>query len=512
MKWVGAVLACFGVAAPGARAARTDWLAEARTSTLFAVANANQFGAGDADGPCGKNTLWDGGQTVDGSLALFLSGPQARHMLSLSLGYVAPVCTPILRRPVLGLAYRGEHAFSQRTRVTGFGQATLDVLDRSLDVRSGQSAAAGSSAAGQAFVQAQAGFELAHQLSWQNLLRASVAWRGFEILAPLVGPTFSTLGPMQSFLAGLSWQRQWTRQHTEAVVRYRVSHLFPGTLWDVLPRNQVVPAHDLFVGGGYGVKLDPRFSLRAETGVALATQAHLCTPIDPTLRLTESCSIDQGQGQQQPRPGPSQATAGIRGFENPPWMEAQFAKTWTATWAGEVSLGYTGPLRRFEFRLGRSYEPDPYAGALTLWDRASTDFAVWPSGVWAVYGSAQFLRGAVTSPGRVSIPEGRNLDQPVSPQNRELLLFLWNAGASREVGGLWAVFAEANLFAMTVAGVQVSETTETEPAAFVSGFPLAGQATPTVRFSLLFGLRAQWTTFPNKLREAERLKDVRNLP
>ncbi len=494
-----------------ALADRIDFLGEVRSSSFVGVANAGQFGTGDDSGPCGPTPTWDGGQEISGTATMLATSRHFRHQISVSLGYSAQLCTPILRRPVFGLDYRFEHGLSSRTRLVGQTRAVIDVFDRTLDVRSGSGGMAdpnvpmtNQSASGLFFITPSASLELSHAFRDQYGLRVSLAWKALELLASLDQlPTYSTLGPMESLEASALFGRSFDRHRFDVPIRYRLSELYAGTLRDLLPRLDVKPAHDVFVGGSWEYKLDQRFTLRAETGLAAASQPHLCTRLDPLLVDGNRCSID---GRVQ----------GIRGNTNPPPLEAAIGIVGTVTFGGEISIGYVGPRRRFDLRITRGYEPDPYAGALTLWDRLGGDFHIRPVWEWAIYGSAQLMHGAQTSPGRVNPPSEDTFLQLVSPQNRTLYLLMSSFGTSYNIVGPLSVFAEGNIFAMAIRGESVPEypalgqPTKAEVSRFPNDPGLSTQ--DSTRFTLSVGIRAQLDTLPTPRREMELLREARALP
>ena len=496
---------------PSAKATRIDYLGEVRTSAFVGVANVGQFGTGDDTGPCGVDPLWDIGSEASGTFAVLVTSKAFRHQLAVSLGYSAQLCTPLLRRPVFGFDYRGEHSLSAQTRITGQARATLDVFDRTLDVRSGSGnmidpnlPMTSQSASGQYFFTTSASVELQHTWNDRYGLRAGLSWRALELLSSLDSlPTYSTLGPMQSIEASAIFGRNFRRHRFELPLRYRLSYLYAGTWRNVLSREQVKPAHDVFVGGAWEYKLDQRFTLRAETGLIVAAQPHLCTRLDPLLVVGDRCSIDG-------------RVRGIRGNDNPPPLEVAAGPLATLSFGGEVSLSYVGPRRRFDLRLTRGYEPDAYAGALTLWDRLGGDFVVRPKWELALYGSLQLMHGAQTSPGRVSPPASGDLLQLVSPQNRTIYLLMSSLGASHSLWGPLSAFVEGNVFLMAIRGEPVPEypALGKEFPTEVSRFPLdlALRTQDSARGTLLFGLRAQLDTLPVSRREIDLLRDARALP
>ncbi len=511
MKYLVAALASIGLFLPSARADRIDFLGELRSSSMVGFANAGQFGTGDDRGPCGVSPRFDFGQEVSGTATMLATSRRYRHQLSLSVGYIAQYCTPILRRPVFGLDYKAEHALTSRTRLSGQARATVDVFDRTLDVRSGSGAmmdpnlpTTTQSASGQFFITPSASIELSHAFSEQYGLRVGLSWKALELLEAVdTLPTYSTLGPMESVEVSVLALRNFDRHRFDLPLRYRLSALYSGTLRDILPRSDVKPAHDVFVGAAWEYKLDQRFTVRTETGLIAAAQPHLCTRLDPLLVAGNRCSID---GRVQ----------GIRGNENPPPLEVAIGTVGTLSFGGEVSLGYVGPRRRFDVRLARGYEPDPYAGALSLWDRLGGDFLIRPFWELAIYGSAQLMHGTQTSPGRVSPPSEDPFLQLVSPQNRTMYLLISSVGGSYRVVGPLSVFAEGNVFAMAIRGERVPEYPALgQPVkAEVSRFPTdPTQSTQnSSRFALQLGIRVQFDTLPVPRRESELLRDARALP
>lgn len=200
----------------------------------------------------------------------------------------------------------------------------------------------------------------------------------------------------------------------------------------------------------------------------------------------------------------------------PPPLESAIGQVSTLTVGGEVSFGYVGPRRRVDLRLARGYEPDPYAGALTLWDRLGGDFLYRPLWELALYGSLQLMHGAQTSPARVSQPADGPLLQVVSPQNRTIYMLLSNVGVGFNVWGPVSAFAEGNLFAMAIRGEPVPEYPAlgrefpTEVARFPFDPSLSTQN--STRFVLYLGLRAQLDTMKQSRREIELLREARSLP
>ena len=206
---------------------------------------------------------------------------------------------------------------------------------------------------------------------------------------------------------------------------------------------------------------------------------------------------------------------GIRGNENPPPLEVAIGTVGTLSFGGEVSL-----LRRSAtastMRLARGYEPDPYAGALSLWDRLGGDFLIRPFWELAIYGSAQLMHGTQTSPGRVSPPSEDPFLQLVSPQNRTMYLLISSVGGSyRVVGPCRCLPKGMSLRWRFAASVSPEYPALGQPVkAEVSRFPTdPTQSTQnSSRFALQLGIRVQFDTLPVPRRESELLRDARALP
>lgn len=535
-----------------ARAERFDLAGEARLNGSFSTANSMLLGTPDGSGPCGTQDVVDGSVDVSGTLVAALYGRSHRYQLAASLGYYSAVCTPFLRRPVGGFDLRGEHALSDRTRLTATGRAVFDRFDRANDARSGNSSALTDpaadptmpttpvdnrgQAAGTGFVQATLSVELLHTLSKRYGLRAGFSLRLLEVLDSITRlPEFSTLGPMESAEFLVAAGRDLSRDRFELPLRYRVSHFYPATLQEILPKDpqllpglarqpgEVPPAHDLYLAGAWEHRFDPSFTLRIEAGPAVMIQPHLCLRLDAEQIPEGRCSIDA-------------RTTGVRGYDAPPRLEASLGPLAGLTLAGEASLSYTRPRARYEVRLTRGYEPDPYAGALALNDRLAFDYQWRPIWEVALYGSAQILHSAQTSLGRVSEPVDRGLrmTQVVSPQNRTLYMAMGNLGVDWQLHRFVALFLESNFQLLWIRGERVPVDPAMAGGTEVPLFPAAPapprmgaepMAPPdpkealvnpgyqqTLRLTVLFGVRVFFRTFPTPRREADVLYQARSLP
>lgn len=543
------LIAGVGVLGSGrARADRLDFAGEARVNASFQAASSMLLGTPDGTGPCGLQQSVDGGADVSGTVAGALYGRSYRYQIAASLGYYTLVCTPFLRRPVGGFDLRGEHALSDRTRLTASGHAIFDRFDRSNDARSGNTmdlAATMASmmaatptergqAAGLPFMQGSFSLELQHSLSKRYSLRTGLTLRLLELLDTVARlPEFSTLGPMESAELLVTGVRDLTQGRIEVPLRYRVSHFYPGTLQELPPtdpkalpalaleRGAVPPAHDLYLAAGYEHRMSPRLTLHVEAGPAFAVQPHLCTRLDPQLIPEGRCSID-------PR------ILGIRGYDAPPPLEAQLSQLATLTLAGEASLSYARPRARVEVKVARGYEPDPYAGALALLDRLALDFQWRPLWELTLFGNVQLLHSAYSSLGRVDDPPDRGLmkTQVVSPQNRTLYMALGNLGADWQLHRFVAVFLETSFQVFGIRGERVPLDPQSmmPGATQVPRFPAAPAPpvamTPppatvldvdagyqqTERLTVLLGARVFFSTFPTPRREADLLIQARATP
>jgi hypothetical protein len=549
---VSAGVALLCAAASPARADRIDVAGEARLGTSISAASQGLLGA--ADGPCGDQTSVDGSFDVSGTVVGAFYGRSHRYQLAGSIGYYTPVCTTFLRRPVGGLDLRGEHALSERTRLSVTGRLVFDRFDRSNDARAGNPmgmdmAAAqpqpqattdltAGQAAGTGFVQGSASIEAQHALSKRYGLRAGFALRLFDAFASIDNlPEFSTLGPMYAGEFLVAGSRELPRDKLELPLRYRVSHFYPATLQkqapptpdpppDPLPpkgppgvllsSEQVPPAHDLYLAGAWEHRFDPRFTLRVEAGPALMVQPHLCTVIDPAV-IKSGCSIDK-------------RASGVRAFEAPPPLELPLGSLAGLTVAGEASLSYTRPRTRVEVKLTRGYEPDPYAGALALIDRLALDYLQRPFWELTIYGNLQLLHSAHTSLGRVSQPPANEammmMDrlQLVSPQNRTLYMALGNFSVDWQLRSFVSVFVETSFQVLAIRGEPLDPMVRggTEVQRFPQ--PVLDPMNPTgpppqepswqetQRLTVLLGARLFFGTFPSLRREAELFTQARSTP
>jgi hypothetical protein len=251
------------------------------------------------------------------------------------------------------------------------------VFDRTLDVRSGSGnmidpnlPMTSQSASGQYFFTTSASVELQHTWNDRYGLRAGLSWRALELLSSLDSlPTYSTLGPMQSIEASAIFGRNFRRHRFELPLRYRLSYLYAGTWRNVLSASrssQPMMSSSVAPGNTSSISASP---CAPKPGSSSLRRPHLCTRLDPLLVVGDRCSIDG-------------RVRGIRGNDNPPPLEVAAGPLATLSFGGEVSLSYVGPRRRFDLRLTRGYEPDAYAGALTLWDRLGGDFVVRPKWNW----------------------------------------------------------------------------------------------------------------------------------
>jgi hypothetical protein len=304
-----------------------------------------------------------------------------------------------------------------------------------------------------------------------------------------------------------------------------VSTYYARTWLGVRTRGQLPPAHDVQLSPAWERKLSQKLTLHIEAGAALAVQPQLCQKLDPLLIAGNRCSIDA-------------RAPGIRGYDGAAPLEAELGRLGTLAPAGEVSLSYTAPRRHFELRLFRGYEPEPYAGALSLVERLSGNLHWRPLWDLLLFGSAQLLHSAQTSPARVSPPSGDYvytplaplppvtlpvendglLRQPIAPQNRTLLMTMGLVGAEYHVLGPLAVFLETSFIALKIRGERVpqvpSATPSPMPTAEVSLFPSTPGSTyqDTYRVSLIFGVRGQWDTVSSPRREPDLFTQTRAVP
>lgn len=515
---LGALAAALTVlAAASARGGPIEWAAEVRAAGSAAVASVGQFGSDDpAERPCGDQPIFDGGGQVGATVAGVIQGRTHRYQLSLSGGYVALRCTPLLRRPVFALDYRGEHSFHERTRVSSAAHVNVDVFDRTLDLRTGMLApgdtppqdpgkAAGAPIAGTHYLLGQASLDVQHLLPGRlgrHGLRAGVEARVLQLLeVERAQSEYSTLGSMLTGAISLGWfldrPSGQSRGRIEVPLRYRVSQFDPATYQGVATRWQIAPAHDLDgrVHGEY--RPQPSWTLTGNIGLAGTYQPQLCAALDPQLVAEDRCSIDS-------------RAPGIRGTEGPPKLELLLGRRGTLAPVGELGAAYATPKQRFELRLQRSYEPDPYAGALSLGERVLLDLWVRPTPTLFFYGGVQLMHIAESSPARVTPVVEPTAVQLLSPQNRTVWLMQGLLGVDYVAARPLALFAELSGNAMAIRGEAVSST---DRSLEIGAFPVdaARDATApryqsTARLQLLVGLRL---VFESTQRERDLLLGAR---
>jgi hypothetical protein len=424
------------------------------------------------------------------------------------------------------LDYRGEHALTDRTRLSATARYVTDVFDRSFDTLAGTLVSGMAQpvltttlplgeSAGLRNLIGQASLEVTHAFSKLYGLRAGAHLYSLEVLGDLGQlPDYSTLGPMESVQLYAIGNREQNRDRFELPLRYRVSNYYSRTWLSIRTRSQVPASHDLQLSPVWERKLTSKLTLHIEAGVAIGVQPQLCVQIDPLLIGSNRCSIDV-------------RAPGIRGHDDPAPAEVQLGPLATMTPAAEVSLMYTAPRRRFELRYVRGYEPEPYAGALSLIDRLSGDLHWRPLWDLLLFGNAQLLHSAQTSPARVDqLPEGL-LRQPISPQNRTLWMAMGVLGAEYHVLGPLSVFFETTFQALHIRGVTVPQrpspspnlTTQVSP--FETGTTMmtgTGSTAVTTlypdpyRVNLLLGVRGQWDTLPSTRREPDLFTETRAIP
>jgi hypothetical protein len=513
-----------------AAADRMDLGGELRADGNLGFGSPGQFGSSNGSGPCGGSAYApptvDGGGDLTGSATVLFSSARYRHQLTGSLGYDALYCTPQLRRVVGGIDYRGEHALSDRTRFSFTVRYVTDVFDRSFDSLGGTltgntakpvvltTVSLGGSA-GLRYTIGQAGAEVTHAFTKLYGLRAGVHLNSLEVLGPLNQlPDYSTLGPMESVQFFAIATREHNRNRYELPLHYRVTNFYPRTFLDVRSRSQVPAAHDLQLSPVWERKLSPKLTLHVEAGVAIGVQPQLCLQLDPLLIGSNRCSIDA-------------RAPGIRGYDGAPPLEAQLGRLGTITPAAEVSLAYQGPRRRFEVHYVRGYEPEPYAGALSLIDRLSGDVRYRPIWDLLLYGNAQFLHSSQTSPARVDPIDNGVLQQPLSPQNRSLWMAMGVLGADYHVTGPLSVYFLSTFQAMRIRGEKVPQIPSQGAALATQVAPFETGTATTVgtgadaltityanpyRVSLLLGVRAQFDTLPSTRREPDLFTETRAIP
>jgi hypothetical protein len=509
-KTCGLALVVVGALAGPAAAGRLDFSGEVRADANLGFGSTGQFGTLDGNGPCGYNPSTDGGGDLSATVAALLSSPRYRHQLTVSLGYYALYCTPLLRRPVGGFDYRGEHTLTDRTRLSASARYTFDVFDRSFDALSGAFTAglpAGSSSgesAGLPYLIGQASVELTHAFSKVYGLRAGVQLHSLEVLGALTKlPYYSTLGPMEAVAFHVTAARDSTRSRLELGLRYQVSAYYSATWLGIRQRGQVPAAHDVQLAPAWEYKLSPKLTLHVEAGAAVAVQPQLCVALDDLLIAADRCSIDA-------------RAPGVRGYEGAPPVEAQLGRRATLAPVGEVSLSYSAPRRRFELHLARGYEPDAYAGALSLYERLSGNLHVRPSWPLLLHGNAQLVHSAQTSPARVTFPLDGLLLQPLSPQNRTLWMAMGLFGVDYQIVKPLSVFFETTFQALKIRGERVPQIPSqgTNLTAELMAFPMgSGQSYQDIyRVNLLLGVRGYLDTLPSARREAELFTETRAVP
>lgn len=534
-RLLGLAVVLAGLFAGEAAAQRLDFGGEVRADANISFGSIGQFGTLGGTGPCGNNPTTDGGGDVSATVTALLHSPRFRHQLTLSAGYDALYCTPLLRRPVGGFDYRGEHSLTERTRLQAAARYTIDVFDRSFDALSGTYSStvtgaadptgAGGKSAGLPYLLGQASLEVSHAFNKLYGLRGGVQVNSLEVLGALNQlPYYSTLGPMEAVALHLTAAREQSRDRFELALRYRVSTYYSAGWLSIRGRGQVPAAHDAQLTPGFERKLTPTLTLHVEAGAAVAAQPHLCLQLDPLLIAGDRCSIDA-------------RAPGIRGYDGAPPLEAQLGRRATLTPVGEVSLAYAAPRRRFELHFARGYEPDPYAGALSLSERLSGHMSWRPLWELLLYGNAQLLHAAQTSPARVSPAADGLLLQPLSPQNRTLWITQGLIGADYHVVGPLSVFFETTFQALKIRGERVPQLPNQGPdlVAEVSTFPsvyaYTGEVTngdqrqlllvqdrtgtayqDTYRVNLIIGVRGQLNTLPTPRREADLFTETRAVP
>lgn len=533
LRVLTAALAMSAAAAQEAAAERLDFGGEVRADNNIAFGSVGQFGTLGDSGPCGYNPTTDGGADLSGSVTALLHSARFRHQLTGSFGYYALYCTPLLRRPVGGFDYRGEHALSERTRLQAAARYTFDVFDRSFDALSGTYSPSGltsptvssGKSAGLPYLLGQASVEVTHAFTKRYGLRGGVQVSSLEVLGALNQlPYYSTLGPMEAVALSALAAREENRHRFELAGRYRVSTYYSAGWLNLRTRGQVPAAQDGQLTPGYEYKLSTNLTLRAEAGIALSTQPHLCVQFDPLLIAGNRCSIDA-------------RAPGVRGYDGAPPAEVHLGRLGTLAPVGEVSLTYTAPRRRFELHLIRGYEPDPYAGALSLSERLSGNLHWRPLWELLLYGNAQLLHAAQTSPARVSPSSEVLLLQPLSPQNRTLWMTMGQLGAEYRVVGPLSVYFETTFQALKIRGERVPQLPNQGPglAAEVSTFPsvynyvsevVQGDQRQislvqdrsgsvyqdTYRVNLILGVRGQLDTVPAPRREPDLFTEARAVP
>lgn len=488
---------------PGlARGARVEIFGELRASGVALLGSASQFGPTGATGPCGPTPPADGGAYLSGSAVLLASAPHFRHQLGLSAGYYSIACTDSMRRPVGGLDYRGRHQFGERTTLTAGVRASLDMFDRTLDLRIGtvapeQTLQQPDLVAGTLFLLGRGDLELEHRLSRRHGLRAGLSLQTLQMFADVARLSeFTTLGPMTAAEAQLAGFRQGTARRLELALRYRISHFHPVTLAREQPPGAVPPAHDASVRLGWERHLDARWTLRAEGGLALAHQDHLCLSEAPY----GSCSIDE-------------LAPGVRGADHPPRGELSMGARTTGIWLAEALLRRWDRRWGMEASLSRGYEPNPWAGALDLVNRLQLATVLRPNAALQVTGSALVGHHGHTSPARIAPAFEEEHLPRTAPQNRTMIMFQGALAVDWAAWGGVALFVQADAQVFAIRGEAVLDRSPegtVRSVRQVGAFPQEGEAFQTLwRLGLQCGVRLHRQEPP---REQGLLQAARAIP
>lgn len=447
-----------------ARAERWQFGGEARLFGVGTAASAGQLGADNPTDACrpdlvrreGGGPLGDGGGGATATLVGVLSSPSYRYQLGLSGGYYYMACTPALRRPVGGLDFRGEHSFGPRTRLSTTLRLTVDALDPSLDQRSGnvnpQTMGLSTLLGGKPFLIGAGGVDFEHEFPGRVGFHVALGWQGLELVTPVSElSNYTTLGPMETFeLSGYPF-RDTGLERLSLPVRYRVSEFYPATL--AVPamssglsprgdRSGVPPAHDVAIHAAYERRFGRLWSLRVAGGLAAAYQPNLCLPDRDSQKLGR-CGIDPD-------------AHGVRSKYNWPTLETMLGDVATGTFEGLVGLTYQDRRMFFDAGLERVYEPNAYAGSLSLTNRlsASLVYRVTPD-----LRAAANLTGGVLSftvPARVEDAIAMDGDAGiVSPQNRIMYTTGGQVGLDWTVAGPVALFAQVDWSVFALQGERV---------------------------------------------------------
>ncbi|MCS6914540.1 MAG: hypothetical protein NZ890_15030 [Myxococcota bacterium] len=485
-----------------ARGAQVEVFGELRASGVALLGTASQFGPTDAPGPCGPTPPADGGAYLSGTAVLVASAPHFRHQVGLSAGYYSIVCTDSMRRPVGGLDYRGRHQLGPRTALTASLRASLDMFDRTLDLRIGtvvpeQTLQQPDLVAGTLFLLGSSELELEHLLSRRYGLRAGLSMQTLQMFADVARLSeFTTLGPMTAAQAQLTGFRLGPAHRLELTLRYRVSHFHPVTLARDKPPWAVPPAHDASARLGWERSLDARWTLRAEAGLALAHQDHLCL----SGSLTGSCSIDE-------------LAPGVRGADRPPLGELPLGARTTGIFLGEAAVRRWDRRWAVEAGFTRGYEPNPWAGALDLVNRLQLAMVLRPNPDLQVRGNALVGHHGHTSPARIA-PALQAEHLPfTAPQNRTMIMFQGALAVDWAAWGsvAWFVQADAQVFAIRGEAVLDRDSEGTARSVRqVGAFPQEGEVFQTLwRLGLQCGIRLQRQESP---REQGLLQAARAIP